>query len=73
MGIIQALEGRHVFGHLTTEENLAVGAFNRKDKNGVKQDFEMVYDYFPALKTSATISPVIFPAANSKCWSSGGQ
>jgi branched-chain amino acid transport system ATP-binding protein len=50
MGIIQALEGRHVFGHLTTEENLAVGAFNRKDKNGVKQDFEMVYGYFPRLK-----------------------
>ena len=50
MGIIQALEGRHVFGHLTTEENLAVGAFNRKDKNGVKQDLEMVYDYFPRLK-----------------------
>ena len=50
MGIIQALEGRHVFGHLTTEENLTVGAFNRKDKNTIKQDFEMVYDYFPRLK-----------------------
>lgn len=50
LGIIQALEGRHVFGHLTTEENLVVGAFNRKDKNAIKQDFEMVYDYFPRLK-----------------------
>ena len=50
MGIIQALEGRHVFGHLTAEENLAVGAFNRKDKNTIKRDFEMVYDYFPRLK-----------------------
>ena len=51
LGIIQALEGRHVFGHLTTEENLQVGAFNRRDTNAVKQDLEMVYTYFPRLKT----------------------
>ena len=50
LGIIQALEGRHVFGHLTTEENLRVGAFNRKDRNNVKPDLEMVYSYFPRLK-----------------------
>jgi len=48
--IIQALEGRHVFGHLNTEENLLVGAFNRKDKKNIKQDIEMVYGYFPRLK-----------------------
>ncbi len=50
LGIIQALEGRHVFGHLTAEENLMVGAFNRRDNAGVKQDLEMVYDYFPRIK-----------------------
>ena len=50
LGIIQALEGRHIFGHLTAEENLIVGAFNRKEQNAVKQDLEMVYDYFPRLK-----------------------
>jgi branched-chain amino acid transport system ATP-binding protein len=50
LGIIQALEGRHVFGHLTAEENLRVGAFNRKDRNNVKRDLEMVYGYFPRLK-----------------------
>jgi branched-chain amino acid transport system ATP-binding protein len=50
LGIIQALEGRHVFGHLNTEENLLVGAFNRKDKNAIKSDLEMVYGYFPRLK-----------------------
>jgi len=50
MGIIQALEGRHVFEHLTTEENLTVGAHNRRDRQAVKQDLEMVYDYFPRLK-----------------------
>ncbi len=50
LGIVQALEGRRVFGHLTTEENLMVGAFNRRDRGAVKGDLEMVYDYFPRLK-----------------------
>jgi len=50
MGIIQALEGRHVFGHLSTEENLNVGAFNRTDRRNVKRDLDMVYGYFPRLK-----------------------
>jgi branched-chain amino acid transport system ATP-binding protein len=39
-----------VFGHLTTEENLLVGAFNRSDATAVKRDMEMVYAYFPRLK-----------------------
>jgi branched-chain amino acid transport system ATP-binding protein len=50
LGIIQALEGRHVFEHLTAEENLLVGAHNRRDRHAVKQDLEMVYHYFPRLK-----------------------
>jgi branched-chain amino acid transport system ATP-binding protein len=50
LGIIQALEGRHVFEHLTAEENLVVGAHNRLDRRAVRQDLEMVYDYFPRLK-----------------------
>ncbi len=49
LGIIQALEGRRVFEHLSAEENLLVGAYQRKDHN-VKQDTEMVYEYFPRLK-----------------------
>jgi len=51
LGIIQALEGRRVFGHLTTEENLMVGAFSRRDSHAVKRDLEMVYHYFPRLKS----------------------
>ncbi|MFH1484609.1 MAG: ABC transporter ATP-binding protein [Chloroflexota bacterium] len=51
LGIIQVLEGRRVFGHLSTEENLLVGAFHRKDGRAVKQDLSMVYDYFPRLKS----------------------
>jgi len=50
LGIIQALEGRRVFGHLTAEENLLVGAYHRTDRNAVKNDLEMVYGYFPRLK-----------------------
>lgn len=50
LGIVQALEGRRVFEHLTAEENLMVGAFHRKDRKAVKDDLEMVYNYFPRLK-----------------------
>jgi branched-chain amino acid transport system ATP-binding protein len=50
LGIIQALEGRRVFEHLNTEENLMVGGFNRSDRQNVKRDLEMVYEYFPRLK-----------------------
>ena len=51
MGLVQALEGRHVFGHLTTEENLIVGSYLRRDRAAIKDDMEMVYHYFPRLKT----------------------
>jgi branched-chain amino acid transport system ATP-binding protein len=50
LGIIQALEGRRVFEHLTVEENLNVGAFARRDRRAVKTDLEMVYNYFPRLR-----------------------
>ncbi len=48
-GIIQALEGRHVFDHLNAEENLLVGAYYRQ-RRAVKEDLDMVYGYFPRLK-----------------------
>jgi len=50
MGISQAMEGRRVLEHLSVEENLLVGAYRRKDRRGVKQDLEMVFNYFPAVK-----------------------
>ncbi|MFK7891741.1 MAG: ABC transporter ATP-binding protein [Granulosicoccus sp.] len=50
-GCIQVMEGRHCFGHLTIEENLLTGAFTRKDgRNAIRDDLEMVYDYFPRLR-----------------------
>jgi len=50
LGIVQALEGRRVFGHLTTEENLVVGAHNRKERHAIREDLATVYHYFPRLK-----------------------
>jgi branched-chain amino acid transport system ATP-binding protein len=50
-GVIQVMEGRHCFEHLTVEENLLTGAYTRKDgKRGAPTDLEMVYSYFPRLK-----------------------
>ena len=49
-GCIQVMEGRRCFGHLTVEDNLMTGAFTRRDGNAaIKQDLDMVYDYFPRL------------------------
>lgn len=50
LGIAQCLEGRQVFPHLTVKENLQMGAFLRKDKDGISKDFEYVYSLFPRLK-----------------------
>ncbi len=50
-GVIQVMEGRHVFGHLTVEENLLTGAFTRRDGHGaIQKELELVYEYFPRLK-----------------------
>ena len=50
-GVIQVMEGRHAFEHLTVEENLLTGAYTRNDgKAAIQQDLEMVYSYFPRLK-----------------------
>ena len=50
-GVIQVMEGRHCFEHLTVEENLLTGAYTRKDgKGSIEADLDMVYNYFPRLK-----------------------
>ena len=49
-GVIQVMEGRHPFGHLTCEENLLTGAYTRHDgRTALQQDLDMVYGYFPRL------------------------
>jgi branched-chain amino acid transport system ATP-binding protein len=49
MGICQVPEGRHIFPQLSVKENLDMGAFLRKDKDGIKKDMEYVFDLFPIL------------------------
>ena len=50
-GVIQVMEGRHCFEHLTVEENLLTGAYTRRDgRAAVQADLELVYGYFPRLK-----------------------
>jgi len=50
-GVIQVMEGRHCFGHLTVEENLLTGAFTRRDGRGaVHAELDRVYQYFPRLR-----------------------
>ncbi|HEX3632980.1 MAG TPA: ABC transporter ATP-binding protein [Casimicrobiaceae bacterium] len=60
-GLSMVPEGRGVFGALTIEENLAMGAYSRRDRNEIKQDVERVFGLFPRLKerrrqTAGTLS-----------------
>ena len=50
-GVVQVMEGRHCFEHLSIEENLLTGAYTREDgRSSVLEDLEKVYGYFPRLK-----------------------
>ena len=54
-GVIQVMEGRHCFGHLSIEENLLTGAYTRSQSRAeLKESLEKVYAYFPRLKTRRT-------------------
>ncbi|MDH5558078.1 MAG: ABC transporter ATP-binding protein [Alphaproteobacteria bacterium] len=54
-GVIQVMEGRHCFEHLTVEENLLTGAYTRTGgRAAIQQDLEMVYEYFPRLRERRT-------------------
>src|SRR5499427_6077317 len=53
-GVIQVMEGRHCFGHLTVEENLLTGAFTRSGRAEIRRDLELVYGYFPRLQERKT-------------------
>ena len=49
-GIVHVPEGREIFPLLTVEENLRMGAYTRRDADGVARDLEVVYGYFPILR-----------------------
>lgn len=50
MGILQVMEGRRIFEHLSTEENLKAGAHIRGDGASMKRDMDKVYNFFPKLR-----------------------
>ncbi|MDO8282882.1 MAG: ABC transporter ATP-binding protein [Thermodesulfovibrionia bacterium] len=61
LGISQVPEGRHIFPQLTVMENLRMGAFLRRDRDGIKKDLEYIFDLFPILtsrrhQTGGTLS-----------------
>ena len=49
-GITQVPEGRHIFPGMSVYENLIIGAYLRKDKEGIKEDLNNIYQRFPILK-----------------------
>ncbi|AIE61219.1 ABC transporter ATP-binding protein [Bacillus methanolicus] len=49
LGISHVPEGRRVFSNMSVEENLELGAFLRKDKQGIQEDFKKIYELFPRL------------------------
>lgn len=54
-GVIQVMEGRHCFEHLTVEENLLTGAYTRRDgRKAIADSLEKVYHYFPRLRERRT-------------------
>jgi len=49
-GIFQVMEGRRVFEELTVDENIRMGAYTRRDRQNLRRDYDLVFDYFPRLK-----------------------
>jgi branched-chain amino acid transport system ATP-binding protein len=50
LGILQVQEGRGILTRMTVQENLEMGAYGRRDRGGVREDMEMVFDRFPVLR-----------------------
>ena len=63
-GVVQVMEGRHCFAHLTIEENLLTGSYTRRDKGEIAANLDKVYTYFPRLKTRR---------ASQAAYTSGGE
>jgi len=63
-GVVQVMEGRHCFAHLTIEENLLTGSYTRRDRGEIAARLEKVYSYFPRLKTRR---------ASQAAYTSGGE
>jgi branched-chain amino acid transport system ATP-binding protein len=71
-GLVQVLEGRHCFAHLSVEENLLTGAFVRKPSRAALQQ-DRIYQYFPRLKSAVARRRAIPRAASSRWWPSAAH
>ncbi len=67
LGVAHVPDGRGTFLHLTTEENLRLGAYTRRDRKAVGADLERIYGYFPRLRERRASRPARSPAASSRC------
>jgi branched-chain amino acid transport system ATP-binding protein len=54
-GIVQVMEGRRIFEHLTVEENLLAGGYTRRRGQAIQHDVERMYDYFPRLRERRSV------------------
>ena len=68
MGIAQSPEGRKLFPHMSVLENLEMGAFQRTDRAGIREDLDRVYELFPRLNERKTQKAGTLSAASSR-WS----
>ena len=68
LGIGYVPEGRHVFGRLTVEENLTIGAYSSSDKEKLKKNIELVYDIFPRLAERKAAAESEYDATAAKLW-----
>ena len=66
-GLSHVPEGRRVFANMSVEENLELGAYLRKDKQGIKEDFDKVYNLFPRLLSGVSSTLVRYQAVSSRC------
>ena len=73
LGIAQVFEGRRVFEHLTTEENLIAGAHTQRDFGKVRDGIELVFSYFPSSRNGAASRRAISRVASSRCWRSAAR
>ena len=60
-------ERRRLYANLTVKENLMMGAYLRKDKEGIAADLEEMFQLFPIMRERISSSPAPFPAASSRC------
>ena len=73
LGISQSPEGRHCFSRMTVKENLELGAYLRRDSDGIAKDIKRVYDSSPASRSVSGRRRAPCRGASSRCWRSGGR